>query len=138
MEVTYQQILAEQYEENARTLLVQHKDEYEYDEVAAQNAQWYEENEIENPEEFNKFHGDRNKPEHVVKPKADTDSTFRNKTRVKTQIINIDTKFRGNIVPIAKQELISCSKPLEEFYLTGTSSSFSHMLLIDHIKTLNL
>lgn len=124
MDVTYQQILAEQYDENAKMLLVQQEHEYEYDKVRAHHEDMYEENELDNPEEFNKFHGDRNKPEHVIKPKADPDSKHRDKVRVKNQIVNIDTKFRGNIVPSTVPTDISCGGLPEDFLLEGTSSSY--------------
>ena len=123
MDITYQQILAEQYDENAKMLLVQQEHEYDYEMVKANHEDLYSDNELEDKEEFNKFHGDRNKPEHVIKPKPDPDSKHRDNIRVLNQIVNIDTKFRGNIVPITPPPLCSGAQP-ENTLLSGTSSSW--------------
>jgi len=132
MELTYQQVLAEQYDENSKNLLVQQMDDYDYAEIADYNAELYDENDLPEKDEFNKFHGDRNKPEHVIKPKADPDALHRQKVRVRNQIVNIDSKFRGNIVPTntavptnPADTIITCSGTLPETSLiTGTSSSY--------------
>jgi len=123
MDITYQQILAEQYDENAKMLLVQQEHEYEYDQVRAHHEDMYDENKLEDEEEFNKFQGDRNKPEHVIKPTPNPDSKHRDNVRVLNQIVNIDTKFRGNIVPNIPPNLCSGQEP-EDTLLTGTSSSW--------------
>ena len=122
MELTYQQILAEQYEENAKNLLV-YQQEYENDEedVDEYDPDTYNNNDLPEKEEFNKFHGDRNKPEHVIKPKADTDKDFRKKTRVKTKVVNVDGKFRGGIVPTNPT---TCNGLPDENSNPGTSSSY--------------
>jgi len=122
MDITYQQILAEQYDENSKMLLIQQEQEYDYELVIPSHAHMYDENEIENPEEFNKFAGDRNKPEHVIKPPPNPDSKHRDNVRVLNQIINIDTRFRGNIVPI--NQLLCNGQQSESSLVTGTSSSW--------------
>jgi len=125
MELTYQQVLAEQYDENSKNLLVQQMDDYDYENVADYNAELYDENDIPDKHEFNKFPGARNKPEHVIKPKADPDSLYRKQVRVRTQLVNIDSKFRGNIVPTNPAEnTVNCSGAIPEtVMITGTSSS---------------
>jgi len=127
MDLTYQQILAEQYDENAKMLLVQQMNDYEDEDVDGYNAREYEDNDISDKEEFNKFHGDRNKPEHVIKPKADPDTKHRDKIRVKTQVVNIDSKFRGNIVPNPNAKTTLCDGSVvsnEISLISGTSSSY--------------
>jgi len=126
MDLTYQQVLADIYDENSKSLLVQQMDDYEYADVEQYNVELHEENDLPDKEEFNKFHGDRNKPEHVIKPTADPDPEFRKKVRVKKQVVNIDSKFRGNIVPSANQSITLCNGTVisnEASLITGTSSS---------------
>lgn len=99
MDLNYQQILAEVYEDNARNLLV-HPNEYSDEEEDAYENHDYEVNSLPDKEEFNKHHGDRNKPEHVIKP----DPKEHNKHKrpdVRTIVLNIDGAFRGNVVPSA-------------------------------------
>lgn len=118
MDLTYQQLLAEVYEDNARNLLVHHT-EYEEEEQDAYSEHDYEANELPNPDEFNKFHGDRNKPEHVIKP----DSKEHNKHKrpeVRTIVLNIDGAFRGNVVPSGD---IGCGGAPAENTHPGTISS---------------
>lgn len=94
MDLNYHQILAEVYEENARNTLVHHN-EYSDEEQEAYERYDYEANDLPDKEEFNKHHGDRNKPEHIIKP----DSKEHNKHKkpdVRTIVLNIDGAFRGN------------------------------------------
>lgn len=104
MELTYQQILAEQYDENAKNLLV-HPNEVETDEYVDENNHGdYDDNDLPEKEEFNKFQGDRNKPEHVIKPLPDPHQGHRTNVRLRNRVLNIDGKFRGNIIPVAPYE----------------------------------
>ena len=71
MEQTYQQILAEVYDENAKNVLV-HQTEYDDEEQPPYEKYDYSDNELDEKEEFNKFAGDRGagdgawgKPPHV-------------------------------------------------------------------------
>jgi hypothetical protein len=121
MELTYQQILAEQYDENAKTLLVQPNESTEEEYVDDYNYQEYEENDLPKKEEFNKFHGDRNKPEHVIKPTSYIESKHREQVRLLNQVINIDGKFRGGIVPTNPN---TCGGIPAENANPGTSSSY--------------
>lgn len=121
---TYQQLLAEQYEENAKNILVyQHQYENEDDEngdVEHDTRGNYEDREVPNPEEFNKFHGDRGKPEHVIQPKA-TDkqkNALKRDTDVRNIVLNIDSMFRGSVIPSV------VSSPGQDFNPGATSSWF--------------
>jgi len=105
MERTYQQLLAEVYEETAPNTLV-YAHEHLGDDADEYNVDKHEENELEDKEEFNKFHGARGKPEHVIKPKAKRDNdgkaSFNYDKHIRTYAINVDGKFRAypNIVPV--------------------------------------
>jgi hypothetical protein len=111
MDLTYHQILAEVYEDNAKNVLIHHT-EYEDEDQPPYEKYDYEENELENKEDFQKFNGDRNKPSHVIKPDAsDKGKTDLNhKTNIRTIVLNIDGNFRGNIVPTNSQ---NCNIPSE-------------------------
>lgn len=99
MDLTYQQVLADVYEEHATDILVYEninvddvdRDPYEkYD---------YEANEIQNPEEYKKFQGDRNKLEDIIKPISEGNKTDLNlETKIRTIPLNIDSAFRTNTV----------------------------------------
>lgn len=127
MDLTYQQILAEQYDENAKILLVTPNEYSGEDYVDEYEHQDYEKNDLPNKEEFNKFQGDRNKPEHVIKPVADIQATHRSNVRMRNRVINIDGKFRGNIsaVPTPAGECNSATRQLmPDIGTPGTTSSY--------------
>jgi hypothetical protein len=95
--VSYQQILAETYEETSRNLLV-HPNEYEDDEqVEEHEAHDYEVHDLPDKELFNKFQ-ERHDIKNVIPPKEYEDNT-RNSVRydkdVKTHIVDIDSRFRA-------------------------------------------
>lgn len=97
--VTYQQILAETYEETARNLLI-HQNEYEDDDQVEEHQNHdYEKHEVDNPEEFNKFHGDRNTEKDVSRPSNPFDDKSKISIRydkdVKVHVLNIDSRFRS-------------------------------------------
>ena len=121
---SYQQLLAEQYEENARNLLVyqkQYEDEDdENGDVEHDSRGNYEDREVPNPEEFNKFHGDRGKPEHVIQPKATEKqkNALKRDTDVRNIVLNIDSMFRGSVLPSV------VSSPAQDFNPGATSSWF--------------
>lgn len=96
---SYHKLLAEQYEENAKNLLVYQK-EYEnedgdVDEHARHN---YEDQELEEPETFNQFHGDRGTAKMII-PTKDFEDKTRGSVRydkdVRTHIVDIDSRFRS-------------------------------------------
>ena len=105
MEKSYHELLAEVYEENAANTLV-YAHEHLGPDADQFNVDKHEENELEDKEEFNKFHGARGKPEHVIQPKAKNDNdgkaSFNYDKHIRTYAINIDGKFRAypNIVPV--------------------------------------
>lgn len=124
MELTYQQVLAEVFEEASRNVLVLQR-EYDDEDKPPYEEYDYDNNELPDPEDFNKFHGDRNKPEHVIKPppKQDTagKSGVKHQTDVRTIVLNIDGAFRGNIVP---QQPLNCNGTLSESVIAGSHSSW--------------
>jgi hypothetical protein len=122
---TYQQLLAEQYEENSKNLLVfqkQYEDEDdENGDVEYDSRKKYEDQEVPDPDEFNKFQGNRGKPEHVIQP-APTDKTksaLKRDTDVRNIVLNIDSMFRGSAIPSAP-----VSNPPEDFNPGSISSWF--------------
>jgi len=121
MDLNYQQILAEVYEDNARNRLVE-QNEYSDEEKEPYEDHDYDVNELPDPEDFNKYHGDRNKPEHVIIPPAKQDaggkSGVKHDTDVKTIVLNIDGAFRGNIVPASPT---NCDGSLAEHQLINQS-----------------
>lgn len=96
--LTYQQILAEQYEENARSLLV-HPNEYEDDEqVEDREDHEYDKQELEDQDEFNKVQ-DRHDLKNVIQPKKPFDDKSKLSVRyhkdVQNIVINVDSRFRN-------------------------------------------
>ena len=93
MELTYQQVLADIYDETSKNMLVHHT-EYDEEDKPAYEKYDYIDNELPDPEEFNKFHGDRNKPEHLVKIGVKQDfggkSGIKHQTDIRTIVLNID------------------------------------------------
>ena len=92
--LTYQQVLADHYEETGKTVLVVSQ-EYE-EEVPAEDKNKHPE--LENQEDFQKFAGTRN--ELGSSPPKHQDNTIYSvtyKTKdTKLNVINIDSKFRSN------------------------------------------
>jgi hypothetical protein len=102
MDITYNQVLADEIQESAKHILVVPRT-YNYDELE-QRDDGLENNELPDPDDFNKFHGDRNKPEHVIIPTTDAASRPKD-TRV--SVLNIDGRFRSSIIPIAAQDVVT-------------------------------
>jgi hypothetical protein len=98
---TYQELLAEVFEENAKNVLV-YQQEFENKDAEPYEDEDYSDNELEDKDEFNKFHGNRGKPEHVIKPKASTTQagkvSYNIDRHIRTYAINIDGRFRGSIL----------------------------------------
>jgi len=120
MELAYHQILAEVYDENSKNVLVHHN-EYENSEEPYEDKD-YSENELSEQEDFNKFAGNRNNPDHLIKPNA-TDSRKHNPD-FRTIVLNIDGAFRGNIIPIQNEYTCSTGTSLNTDYISGTDSSW--------------
>ena len=105
---TYQQLLADQYEENARDILAFQQLDYEQvdaegnDEVNAYQNPAMQVNSLEDPYQFNKFAGDRNTEEIIARP-GDFDDKSKLSVRyskdVKLNTFNIDSRFRAYVIP---------------------------------------
>ena len=97
---TYRELLAEVYEENAKSNLV-YEQEFEDEDAHPYAEEDYSENELEDKDEFNKFQGPRGKPEHVIKPKPKSDpsgkTSYNIDKHIRTYALNIDGRFRSNI-----------------------------------------
>lgn len=95
--LTYQQILAEQFEENAKnTLVYQHH--YEEDDVDEHEEHEYDKYEVDDEEGFKKFSGNRNTEDLIPKQKQfedKTKSSIRYDKDVKTHVVNVDSRFRS-------------------------------------------
>ena len=95
---TYQEMLAEIYEENAANQYVVDRF-YEDEDVDGFDVDKYSELEIQDKDEFNKFQGDRNKPDNVVKPPASTNeqgkASYAYNKDIRTTVVNIDGRFRA-------------------------------------------
>lgn len=125
---TYQQLLAEVYEDTAKNVLV-YQEDYEDDDVDEQ-GETYSDNELDDKEEFNKFQGNRNKPEHVIKPKAKENgrgkASYDVEKHIRTYAINIDGRFRGSIT--INNTTPSCSGNAVQSISPGTDSA--HFLFV--------
>ena len=99
---TYQEMLAEIYEENAANQYVVNRF-YEEEQLDAFDEDKYSELAIEEKEEFNKFQGDRNKPDNVVKPPPSMNeqgkASYGYNKDIRTTVVNIDGKFRETVLP---------------------------------------
>jgi hypothetical protein len=97
---SYQQLLAEVYEENAKNLLV-HPNEYEDEHVDEHEEHEYESHELPEPEGFQKFAGDRGTDEHINKSGNPFDDksklSIRYEKDIKTHVINVDSRFRSYV-----------------------------------------
>lgn len=107
--LTYQQLLAETYEETSKNLLV-HPNEYEDEDVDEHEDHDYEIHDLPDKEEFNKF-SPRHTLENVVQPKPTTEtiSSLKHKLDFKNTVLNIDSRFRGNIVTTNPEDASSAS-----------------------------
>ena len=103
--LTYQQILAEHYEENAKKLLLRQQD-YEEEDVDAYDRDDYDENELADKELFNRFQP-RHSEENVTNPSKAEHDPLRQKIKLRTRVLNIDGKFRGAAIPSSNTD--SCA-----------------------------
>ena len=106
--LTYQQLLAEQYQENARDVLAFQQIDYdEVDERELDDVNPFERTNkqsfaIERPNDFNTFAGDRNTEEIVSKPTNFEDKSkfsVRYNKDVRLNTFNIDSRFRAYVIP---------------------------------------
>jgi len=94
---TYHELLAEIYEENAANQYVESRF-YENEDIEGFDHDKYEDQEIEDRDAFNKFQGDRIKPENVIKPPPSTNeqgkASYGYNKDIRTTVVNIDGRFR--------------------------------------------
>ena len=99
---TYQELLAEQFEDNAKNLLVYQKQYENQDDeggdVEENTDLDYSKYKLEDADRFNQFLGNRNTEEYITSSNPYEDKT-RNSVRynkdVRTHIVDIDTRFRA-------------------------------------------
>jgi hypothetical protein len=102
--VTYQELLAEQYEESARDLLAFQQIDYDKDseDVGAYQQDTMDTYAVERPDEFNTFGGNRN-TEEIISRTADFNDKSKFSVRynkdVKLNTFNIDSRFRAYVNP---------------------------------------
>lgn len=102
--LTYQQLLAEQYAENARDILAFQQIDYEQvdDDVNPYERTTIQTNTLEQPYEFNTFAGNRNTEEIVSRPSDFEDKSkfsVRYNKDVKLNTFNVDSRFRAYVIP---------------------------------------
>ena len=134
--LTYQQLLAEQYEENAKDLLVYQQTNYDNVEeyaVEEHNAKQQVGEELVDPHEFQRFGGARGSENVISKTTAFDDkgnSSVRRAKDVKNHIFNIDTLFRpfavGGILP-ASASLIA-NKQYKSPSVGDATATTSHFI----------
>jgi len=133
MDLTYQQVLAEIMEDDANNQMI--FENLQVDDVDREPYEKYdyEVNELENQEKFNEFHGNRNVLENVIRPDSyqGTSSDIKHHTNIKLISLNIDSGFRGNIVPASSA---NCSGSLS--VVPGTSSSHFSFLSSKEYKNI--
>lgn len=136
--ITYGQLLAQTYEENAKDLLVHQQNDYDDvggHDIQEHNATLNVGQELTDPHEFQRFGGARGTEEVLMKPKEFEDkgnASIRRAKDVQTHIFNIDTLFRafavGGILPTAPS-LIGDAKAYARIPAVGdTTSSSSHFI----------
>jgi hypothetical protein len=131
--LTYQQLLAEQYEENAKNLLVYQQTAYEdvEDDIEEHNAGEDVGQQLTDAHEFQQFPGARNTEQIILKSKDFQDSgvtSVRRAKDVKTHVFNIDTLFRPYAVGGVKKpdaSLIPSQTAYNKVAATGTESSLT-------------
>lgn len=102
---TYQQLLSEQYEENARSLyaIQQEADVYaDGGDIEPHNSNVQSIYQLENPDEFQQFGGNRNTEDSIQKPKVFNDTNIGSvsyQKNVQTNVFPVDTVFRSYVVP---------------------------------------
>ena len=111
MEITYQEVLAEVYDENAKLKLTI-PGEYDESVVIDQYEQHdYEANELPDQEKFNTRYGDRGQPDHIIVPDDDADpaglGSIHIENKFRMSVISIDGRFRSNQVP--ENKIPDCS-----------------------------
>jgi hypothetical protein len=126
--LTYHQILAEQYEENAKTALVQQPRRYEEDEYDVDAQVGTHGVELENQSAFRKFAGNRNLETDIVKTRDFDDKSklsVRYNKDVRTSVVNVDTRYRSYYVGDAAVNAGRTANPNYISPILSTASSTS-------------
>ena len=127
---TYQQILAEQYAENAKSMLVPQQDDYDEEEYEIDEYQQrtLHHEPLEDQQAYQGFAGARNTEEIVSKTTQFEDKSklsVRYNKDVKTNVFNIDSRFRSYALP--NFNIVSSNVPSDVLLnaLVDTSTSTS-------------
>jgi hypothetical protein len=104
MELTYQQILAEQFQENDRLYRQEEDDDDDVEEFHVEGHESEDRGyELEDRSAFREFAGNRNTEALIVNPSRDFDDKGKNSVRYNKDVIrrvfNIDTRFRAYVQP---------------------------------------
>lgn len=131
---TYHQLLSEIYEENAANQYVFDRF-YEDEDVDAFDDDKYDDHEVQDKDAFNKFAGNRTKPENVVKPPPSTNeqgkASYGYNKDIRTTIVNIDGRFRAVPVKVparVTREQCLANESLKENFGESSGTEFSVML----------
>jgi hypothetical protein len=119
---TYQELLAEIYDESAKNILAHQQEEYDDDEVGPDD---HHPDELEHQEDFKKFQGSRQIVEVQTNNPTYTDKTKFSVTYdrdVQTRVINIDSRFKT--VP---NEVLATEQSIAK--LTTSSTNFLYKLV---------
>jgi hypothetical protein len=137
MELTYQQILAEQFQENGR-LYRQEEDEDDVEEFHVEGHEAEDRGyEVEDRAAFREFAGNRNTEELIVNPKREFDDKGKASVRYNKDVIrrvfSIDTRFRAYVQPGFGQTVSGdpALTALQNSVNTATSS-ISHFVFRTH------
>jgi hypothetical protein len=120
-DLTYQQVLADIYEETSKNALV-HQTEYEEDEIPAIDKH---EDELDNQEEFKTFGGSRQiveVPKHLPKFDDKTTQSVRYNKDVQTRVISIDSRFRTDYNDASTNFLFKLVNPVKNVVSIRLSS----------------
>jgi hypothetical protein len=131
---TYHELLSEIYEENAANQYVMDRF-YENEDVDAYDEDKYEDHEVQDKEAFNKFAGNRTKPENVVKPAPSTNdqgkTSYGYNKDIRTTIVNIDGRFREVLPPTAvrpTREQCAANAAIEANFGESSGTQFAILL----------
>lgn len=119
--LTYQQVLADLYEETAPAVLL-HQTEYEEEEIPPEDKH---PEEIEKQEEFQKFGGDRAPVEYKPNPTNYDDKTkisVRYEKEVQTRVVSVDSRFRESQMMFATDYYHKLITPIKNVISVRLSS----------------
>lgn len=125
-QLTYQQLLAEAFEENAKDALVyQEEGNDEGEDIESYTEEdyleKYQDMSLKNAEDFNKFQ-QRHDAKNIIQPAQEDDLNLKRNTKTRNLVINIDGQFRGNIVP---GDTFNCTGTVNTGTTVPTGSSAS-------------